>query len=308
MLKCSGGCGLAMDDSGSTMAWFCTKCQSKLTETGWPSWTPANQREYDTYKEAYQHTLETGAYRQAKEYEAILCTLNKQRMEAQYDHSAAIPIFRGPMTTAGREYPIQQQVLDQILIQSHGIPPMQIEAAEKTVRYDHAAAEKATIHPPGCTCAPCVVMLQNKQIAELTKQVRDAFQLAKEATAAEHQARYAMATERAKGRVVADVPVIRVGDTERNLYIEHLGNMYSDGHLTQEEFSERTDKANVARTMDDLRPLVADLPSMVTVSSRAVEVVKQRTPLMERVVTPAGALVTMGLIALWVLLILLGVL
>ena len=38
-----------------------------------------------------------------------------------------------------------------------------------------------------------------------------------------------------------------------------------------------------------------------------MEFVKQRTPLMERVVTPAGALVTMGFIALWVLLILLGV-
>jgi hypothetical protein len=83
--------------------------------------------------------------------------------------------------------------------------------------------------------------------------------------------------------------------------------MYSDGHLTQEEFDERTDKANVAKTMDDLRPLVADLPSMVTIS-RAVEVVKPRTPVLDRIVTLPVMWTSIGIVAFFTLLVLLGVL
>jgi hypothetical protein len=321
------------------MAWACTRCHSKLVETGWPSWTPANQEAYDTYKEAYQQAVLIGNYRQAKEFEAILDTLKKQRMEAQYDHSAAIPIFRGPMTTAGREYPIRDDVnwvqhngqwkragelkfddISRAIIQFQGVPPMAISSGGEyasepnAVRYDHAAAEKATIHPPGCTCAPCVVVTQNQQIKELNDRIiaevrhsADLYDLASKSLYAESNTRKNLDKVAARAREVAAVPVIRVGDTERNLYIEHLGNMYSDGHLTQEEFSERSDKANEAKTMDDLRPLVADLPSMVTVSSRDVEVVKQRTPLLNRVVTPAMGIWALGSIALLLLLLVLGV-
>jgi hypothetical protein len=263
-----------------------------------------------------------GDYQQTKEFEAILDTLKQRQREAEYDHSSPVPVFRGPLSSAGREYPIQQQVLDQILIQSHGIPPMVLEATadydSKTVRYDHAAAEAASVvHLPGCTCAPCVVVLRDKQIAELNdrlvterKHSADLYDLASRSLYAESNTRKNLDKVAARSREVAAVPALRVGDTERNLYIEHLGNMYSDGHLTQEEFSERSDKANEAKTMDDLRPLVADLPSMVTTivpGAKTVPAVR-RTPLMERVVTPAMGIWALGSVALLLLLLVLGVL
>ncbi len=54
----------------------------------------------------------------------------------------------------------------------------------------------------------------------------------------------------------------RIGDRVRNKYIDHLSAMLSDGVLTQEEFSERMDKAATAKWERELKELVADLPDM----------------------------------------------
>lgn len=54
----------------------------------------------------------------------------------------------------------------------------------------------------------------------------------------------------------------RAGNADRDRYIDHLANAVSTGHLREEEFSERRDKALLAKTKTDLITLVADLPDM----------------------------------------------
>jgi hypothetical protein len=51
-----------------------------------------------------------------------------------------------------------------------------------------------------------------------------------------------------------------VGDRDRERVVEKLKQAYVDGRLTLEELGERTSKALAARTIDDLRPVLAGLP------------------------------------------------
>lgn len=54
--------------------------------------------------------------------------------------------------------------------------------------------------------------------------------------------------------------VIRASDEERGRTAAALGDHYTAGRLTLEEFHERLDKAYAATTRDELDELVADLP------------------------------------------------
>jgi hypothetical protein len=54
---------------------------------------------------------------------------------------------------------------------------------------------------------------------------------------------------------------MRVSDADRTALMERLNTACSEGRITLEEFSERAEKATVARTRDDLDALVADLPA-----------------------------------------------
>jgi Flp pilus assembly protein TadB len=53
---------------------------------------------------------------------------------------------------------------------------------------------------------------------------------------------------------------IRIGDAERNEAVRLLGEHFEAGRLSQEEHSERVDKALQARTRKDLDALFGDLP------------------------------------------------
>ena len=59
----------------------------------------------------------------------------------------------------------------------------------------------------------------------------------------------------------------RVGHADRDNYIERLKNAVSTGHLTDEEFEERSSEALHAVTKKDLMVLVADIPEMPRNSS-----------------------------------------
>ena len=52
----------------------------------------------------------------------------------------------------------------------------------------------------------------------------------------------------------------RASDAERSLVVDALYAHAAAGRLTVEEMSERTEAAIAARTLGDLRPLLADLP------------------------------------------------
>ncbi len=53
---------------------------------------------------------------------------------------------------------------------------------------------------------------------------------------------------------------LRIGDAERESALVVLGEQYSLGRLTKDEFDERSDAVWSARTRGDLAPVFADLP------------------------------------------------
>lgn len=55
-------------------------------------------------------------------------------------------------------------------------------------------------------------------------------------------------------------PRLRAGDTDRDATIEQLQRAYSNGRLTLDEFNDRRDSVLATRYLDELSPLVADLP------------------------------------------------
>jgi len=55
-------------------------------------------------------------------------------------------------------------------------------------------------------------------------------------------------------------PRMRAGDADRTAVVEKLGRHLGEGRLTVEEFDERTAKAHAAVYLDQLPPLLADLP------------------------------------------------
>lgn len=60
---------------------------------------------------------------------------------------------------------------------------------------------------------------------------------------------------------MAEHPDIRIGTAEREEAVALLGEHFSAGRLTVDEFDERVSRATLARTRGDLVPLFADLPT-----------------------------------------------
>ena len=52
---------------------------------------------------------------------------------------------------------------------------------------------------------------------------------------------------------------MRAGTADRNLVLQALSEAYAEGQLDREELDERTDAVNVAKTLGELPPLLADL-------------------------------------------------
>jgi uncharacterized membrane protein len=53
---------------------------------------------------------------------------------------------------------------------------------------------------------------------------------------------------------------LRISDADREAAVDLLGEQYSLGRLTKEEFDERSDAVWSAKTQGDLAPVFADLP------------------------------------------------
>jgi pSer/pThr/pTyr-binding forkhead associated (FHA) protein len=60
----------------------------------------------------------------------------------------------------------------------------------------------------------------------------------------------------------------RVSDGERALAIGRLRRSYAAGYLSLDTFAERMDSAVAAKTVDELRDLLHDLPSMASIQER----------------------------------------
>lgn len=91
----------------------------------------------------------------------------------------------------------------------------------------------------------------------------------------------------------------RIGDTERNRYLDYLASRFASGHLTQDEFDDRKDQALTARTQLDLDILVRDLPPMpapsAPVATQPSALAKQK----KRGITNAQVVYWVSLAALW---------
>ena len=55
---------------------------------------------------------------------------------------------------------------------------------------------------------------------------------------------------------------LRASDTDREQFVEQLRRHHTDGRLTLEELTERTERAYAARTLGDLDALATDLPAL----------------------------------------------
>jgi Domain of unknown function (DUF1707) len=55
-------------------------------------------------------------------------------------------------------------------------------------------------------------------------------------------------------------PRMRAGDADRAKTVERLGRHLAEGRLTVDEFDERVSQAHAAVHLDELPPLLADLP------------------------------------------------
>jgi len=55
----------------------------------------------------------------------------------------------------------------------------------------------------------------------------------------------------------------RASDDDRNRFVELLERHFAEGRLTDDEFSERMDRALRARSLEELYALVADLPDLL---------------------------------------------
>ena len=62
-------------------------------------------------------------------------------------------------------------------------------------------------------------------------------------------------------------PALRASDADREHIVTLLGKAFGEGRLSAEEHSERVEFAYNSRTVDELRPLVADLPVEFTQSA-----------------------------------------
>jgi hypothetical protein len=80
-------------------------------------------------------------------------------------------------------------------------------------------------------------------------------------------------------------PAKRIGNADRDRYVEHLSAMVADGFLKPEEFEERRDRALLATTKPELEELITDLPALPAVGKdlpkRQVQVRYQMMPDMD---------------------------
>lgn len=82
---------------------------------------------------------------------------------------------------------------------------------------------------------------------------------------------------------------IRVSDEQRERTAQDLREHFAAGRLTQDELDERVQRAYAARTEQELRALMADLPRLpVTPQQRKAELAARRGQLQRRLIQETG--------------------
>ena len=97
---------------------------------------------------------------------------------------------------------------------------------------------------------------------------------------------------------------LRVSDEQRESAAQQLRDHFAAGRLTDEELDERVQKAYAARTEQQLRELLADLPRLpVSPQQRKAQLVARRGQLQRRLIQEAGGgLALLAIcVAVWVI-------
>ena len=206
-------------------------------------------------------------------------------------HHNAVPTFRGPQSSAGPDmstWPVVEGVriaptqvsYEPVKPNYPGEPykeqkyvPYYDSSGKQFWRYDTGKAVDATIQQMPTAMTEAQVETLRAQLeasihdaAEWKRIADESLRERKAMSKRHHEQLDAMERNQPTTASREEVRALekRIGDADRNLYIEHLGNMFADGHLNEAEFGERADKANAAKTMSELYPLVADLPPIPT--------------------------------------------
>lgn len=82
---------------------------------------------------------------------------------------------------------------------------------------------------------------------------------------------------------------LRTSDQQRERAAQELREHFAAGRITETEFSERVQAAYSARTEEELRKLLADLPRLpVSPQERKAEIAERRSELQRRLLQQAG--------------------
>ena len=88
---------------------------------------------------------------------------------------------------------------------------------------------------------------------------------------------------------MADTDDLRVSDEQRDRAAQEIREHYAAGRLTDDELSERVQSAYTARTEQELRKLLADLPRLpASPAQQKAEIAQRRRMLQRRLVQEAG--------------------
>ncbi|MDO8213439.1 DUF1707 domain-containing protein [Conexibacter sp. CPCC 206217] len=95
-------------------------------------------------------------------------------------------------------------------------------------------------------------------------------------------------------------PDLRASDAERERTVTQLREHFGSGRISEEEFDERSDAAYAARTVSELRALVADLPALPAAAPRPGHD-PDRESAKRRVLQNAGAsaIAVVACVAIW---------
>ncbi len=202
--------------------------------------------------------------------------------------------------------------LDRQIVQSYGIPPAQVgldpDADRPFVRYDPQATLRSANQ----------IGISQDEADELRRQLQEALQdrMKEQVQYADLKRGYDILWREKYARTEKPVDIgplpkeTRIGDSMRNKYIEHLSVMLSDGVLALDEFTERMDKAAVAKYERELKELVTDLPPMsaltgLGISKEFTQTAKRKPKVSSSKVVLAG--VWSAAVVAWLILLLITV-
>jgi uncharacterized membrane protein YccC len=89
--------------------------------------------------------------------------------------------------------------------------------------------------------------------------------------------------------LVSGFSELRISDQERERAAQELREHFAAGRITESELSERVQAAYSARTVEQLRKLLADLPRLpVSPQQRKAEIAERRSELRRKLIQEAG--------------------